>query len=65
MSSTFRNIFHRLRRLFRSIRFRLALWFAVILSLVLVVFSVIVYSRQARDIRLDSISRLTAKLRQI
>ncbi len=54
----------RLRRLFSSIRFRLTLWFVVILALVLAAFSVFVYTRQAYDLRRETITRLENKTRQ-
>lgn len=45
-----------------SIRFRLVLWFTVILVLVLFTFSAFIYYNQARDIRGDALYRLERKL---
>jgi len=50
---------------FHSIRFRLVLWFTVILALVLFTFSVFIYYNQARDIRGDALYRLERKLESI
>ncbi|MBI5840209.1 MAG: HAMP domain-containing protein [Chloroflexi bacterium] len=44
-----------------SIRFRLLMWFAVILTAVMLAFSAFIYFSQARDIRGDALSRLTRK----
>jgi heavy metal sensor kinase len=44
-----------------SIRFRLLLWFAAILALVMFVFSAFIYFSQARDIRGDALYRLNRK----
>jgi signal transduction histidine kinase len=57
-------LLQRLRRLFSGIRFRLTLWFVAILALVLLVFSVFVYTRQAYDLRRDTVNRLENKTRQ-
>jgi two-component system, OmpR family, sensor kinase len=45
-----------------SIRFRLTLWFVIILGVVLAVFSVFIYLRQAQDIRSTAITRLNTRL---
>jgi heavy metal sensor kinase len=47
---------------FHSIRFRLVLWFSVILALVLFVFSAFIYINQGRDILGDSEFRLENKM---
>jgi heavy metal sensor kinase len=44
-----------------SIRFRLLLWFAAILALVMFVFSAFIYFSQARDIRGEALYRLNRK----
>lgn len=54
-----------LRVLVRSIRFRLALWFAAILAAVLVVFSAFIYARQASDLNDEAQYRLNARARQL
>lgn len=45
-----------------SIRFRLVLWFSIILALVLAAFSGFIYIKQTRDIQGDSIYRLQGKM---
>ena len=50
---------------FRSIRFRLTLWYLLILAFVLVLFSGFVYSRQAGDLKNAAIDRLAVKSRQL
>jgi signal transduction histidine kinase len=59
---------HRLRRLrffTRSIRFRLALWFVVILGVVITVFSVFVYLRQQQNLRSEAADRLEVKAQRL
>jgi signal transduction histidine kinase len=51
--------------LVRSIRFRLALWFVMILAAVLLVFSGFVYARQSRDLNRETLDRLSAKTRKL
>ncbi|MEI6291435.1 MAG: hypothetical protein WCP19_13470, partial [Chloroflexota bacterium] len=51
----------RLFQFFNSIRFRLVMWFMVILSIVLTAFSSFIYYNQARDIRGDALFRLERK----
>jgi heavy metal sensor kinase len=48
-----------------SIRFRLLLWFAVILAVVLFVFSTFIYFRQAEDIRGEALYHLNHKAETI
>jgi len=50
---------------FHSIRFRLVLWFVLILGVVLAVFSGFVYWRQAQDIRSIAIGRLNITLERM
>ena len=52
----------RLSLFFHSIRFRLVLWFAVILALVLFAFSAFVYINQARDFQGEAQFRLERKM---
>jgi signal transduction histidine kinase len=52
----------RLASLFHSIRFRLVLWFTVILALVLLAFSAFIYINQGRDILGESEFRLERKM---
>jgi heavy metal sensor kinase len=50
---------------FGSIRFRLTLWTAAILSLILLVFSIFIYSRQSYDLQLRAQTQLQLKTQQI
>ncbi len=50
---------------FHSIRFRLVVWFTVILALVLSIFSAFIYYNQARDIRGDAFYSLERKMTDI
>ncbi len=52
----------RLSYFFHSIRFRLVLWFAVILAIVLAAFSGFIYYNQSRDIQGEAEYRLERKL---
>ncbi len=62
MSSYVRSIASRLADFFSSIRFRLTLWFLVILALVLAAFSVFIYINQYRDLQFDAVQDMQAKL---
>ena len=53
------------RSLVRSIRFRLALWFTIILAGVLLAFSGFVYARQAQDMKTETLDRLSYKTRKL
>ncbi len=59
------NLLRRLNSIAHSIRFRLVLWFAVILSIVLAVFSSFVYYNQLRDIRGENIFHIERKLTDV
>lgn len=48
-----------------SIRFRLALLFVILLGLVMIVFSVFIYTRQARDLRLVAMANLDANIKRL
>lgn len=48
-----------------SIRFRLVMWFTLILALVLFVFSALIYLRQLKDIRGETSFRLEQKLEDV
>jgi two-component system OmpR family sensor kinase len=54
--------FRRFTTVLHSIRFRLVLWFSIILALVLAVFSGFIYLKQTSDIQGDSIFRLQGKM---
>lgn len=55
----------RFQRFFHSVRFRLTLWFVVILALVLLVFSVFIYTRQIQVVRAETAIRLSAQSAQL
>jgi len=62
------NIDHtwdRLRAFLTSIRFKLTLWFVAILGVVLLVFSVVIYTQQARGLQRDAEEALERMLNQI
>jgi signal transduction histidine kinase len=59
------SLFNRLRGRTLSIRFRLTVWFVAILALVLVVFSVFIYTLQSRALTRETLDRLEIKIRQI
>lgn len=50
---------------FHSVRFRLAVWFAVILAIVLLVFSLSVYYRTTKDVRNYTAAQLVSRLREL
>jgi signal transduction histidine kinase len=62
-----REVFSRrsLTLFFHSIRFRLALWFVLILGVVMVTFSGFVYWRQAQDVRSIALGQLKLTLEHI
>jgi heavy metal sensor kinase len=49
----------------RSIRFRITLWFVLILAIVLAVFSTFIYLSQSRDLRYDAGSNMQEKLARL
>lgn len=51
--------------LVRSIRFRLTLWFVLILGLVLAAFSTIIYTTQSRDLQTDAVGHMQDKFFRI
>jgi signal transduction histidine kinase len=52
-------------KIVRSIRFRLALWFVLILAIILMIFSIFIYTRQAQELRASAILRLEMKERRL
>src|SRR5512140_3528840 len=62
MRSLVRSVGTRLADFFSSIRFRLTLWFVVILAVVLAAFSTFIYVSQSRDLRFDAVQDMQAKL---
>ena len=59
---------HHLERtynIFHSIRFRLALWFVLILAIVMLLFSAFIVMRQVQDLRAVAVTRLEMKARRL
>jgi signal transduction histidine kinase len=56
---------NRIGAFFRSIRFRLTLWYLLILAVVLALFSGFVYTRQMNNLKSAAINRLAIKSRQL
>jgi signal transduction histidine kinase len=65
MRTALRRLFFRVTIVAHTIRFRLALWFAAILGVVLISFSTFIYIRQAQDLRAQSISHLQSQVRKL
>ncbi len=55
----------RLIGFFSSIRFRLTLWFVVMLAVVLAIFSAFIYASQSRDLRVDAVQGMQTKLSRL
>lgn len=60
-----RGLFSQVNAFLHSVRFRLAVWFAFILAVVLVFFSIFVYYRTAQDVRDQTAARLVSRLREM
>lgn len=60
-----KSFFATLPQFTHSIRFRLVLWFALILTLVLTIFSVFIYISQARELRSELSSRLEGRMEEL
>ncbi len=60
-----RHFLGRIPLLLRSIRLRLALWFVLILAMVMIVFSAFIYIRQVQDLRAVAAARLELKARRL
>src|SRR5512142_1043612 len=65
MRRFFRSLGGRIADFVSSIRFRLTLWFLVILALVLAAFSAFIYASQSRDLRFDAVQDMQAKLTRL
>jgi heavy metal sensor kinase len=65
MKRLFSNIGNGLTIFFHSIRFRLTLWFVLILALVLAGFSVFIYFAQARDLQVDEVGHMQDKFAHV
>jgi signal transduction histidine kinase len=65
MRTAIRRFFSKISIVVHTIRFRLALWFTVILAIVLVSFSAFIYIRQSQELHAESISHLQNQVRQL
>ena len=65
MKKVFRSVGNTLVTFFNSIRFRLTLWFVLILAVVLAAFSVFIYFTQARDLQFDAVGHMQDKFTRI
>jgi two-component system OmpR family sensor kinase len=65
MKAGVRSVAGRLADFFSSIRFRLTLWFVVILAVVLAAFSAFIYITQSRDLQFDAVQDMQAKLTRL
>ncbi len=63
--ASIKNFIHGIGTFFHSIRFRLTLWYLLILAFVLFLFSGFVYTRQSADLRAAALDRLVLKSRQL
>ena len=59
------HISERTYNIIHSIRFRLALWFVLILAIVMLIFSAFIVVRQAQDLRAVALARLEMKARRL
>ncbi len=57
-----RKTFDSLLSFLHSIRFRITLWFVLILALVLAAFSTFIYLSQSRDLQIDAVANMQEKL---
>ena len=60
-----KKFLERIRLLLNSFRFRLTLWFVLILSLIMGGFSLFIYFRQVQVLQSETVSRLTAQASQL
>jgi len=60
-----RSFWNWLGTFFHSIRFRLTMWFVLILAIVLTVFSVFIYFAQARDLQFDAVRVMQDKFSRV
>jgi signal transduction histidine kinase len=65
MSSAIKSLSKRVGLFVHSIRFRLAVWFVLILGIVVTAFSGFIYIRQVRDLRATAVARLELKARRL
>lgn len=65
MKRAFKNVFNALTLFFHSIRFRLTLWFVLILAFVLAAFSTFIYFAQARDLQIDEVGQMQDKFARV
>ncbi|HVP21339.1 MAG TPA: HAMP domain-containing sensor histidine kinase [Anaerolineaceae bacterium] len=64
LKARFGDFVLRIRRLVRSVRFRLLAWSLLIVAVILVGFSTFVYAQETRDIEIDSMNRVRMLARQ-
>ncbi|MCL4528610.1 MAG: ATP-binding protein [Chloroflexi bacterium] len=65
MKRVFQNLFNSLALFYHSIRFRLTLWFVLILAFVLAAFSAFIYFAQARDLQIDEVGQMQEKFARV
>jgi heavy metal sensor kinase len=65
MRAWFRTADRGLLSFLQSIRFRLTLWFVLILGLVLTAFSTVIYTTQSRDLQSDAVGHIQEKFLRI
>ncbi len=58
------DVRRRLDRVVHSVRFRITLWSLLVIALILAGFSLFVYAQQARDVRTDSVVRISRLARE-
>jgi signal transduction histidine kinase len=59
------SVINRLSSFLHSVRFKLTMWFVLILAILLAVFSIFIYYAQARDLRSDAVGRMQEKFARI
>ncbi len=65
MKRVSQNLFKSLALFYHSIRFRLTLWFVLILAFVLAAFSAFIYFAQARDLQIDEVGQMQEKFARV
>lgn len=65
MRTLYRTIFTAIENFIHSIRFRLSLWFGLVLAVILLVFSLFVYYRQSEDAYNQAATRLAIRIGEL
>jgi signal transduction histidine kinase len=65
MRSVIHSFLRRTHNFFHSVRFRMSLWFVLVLAAVLLVFSSFVYYRTVQDVREQTAARMIGRLREL